>query len=163
MRGGMRLAAAGAIAAAAVSLAACSNDTQQVSDSNWQITDVYTTPGTPSAVDDSVAGAVTLNFGDKTVSGYTGCAPLNGIVKFTGGDGDQLAAPEDATKVEFTQVKFKPIEDDQCQGKVRYMHDALVNMLVDGSFTIRHEGDGVMVLTEQSDAVDPRAIRLIVG
>lgn len=141
-------------------LAACADDSTAVADATWQVTDVYTTPGTPSAVDDSVAGAVELGFGGKSVTGFSGCSPLAGMVAFTDESG-AAAAPEDATHATFSQMQFRPIDESQCTGRVRYIHDALVDLLYDGTFSIRHEGSGEMVLQEDKGDADPRAIRLV--
>lgn len=139
-----------ALLSATLLVASCSS--QPVGET-WQITDVYTTPGMPSSIPEEVSGAVAISFGSSTISGFTGCARFRGA--YTGGP------IETATAVEFSDLEFKPI-DDSCQGRTRYLHDSLVSMLVDSSFTASHKANNILVLTSaaEDNAIDPPAIRL---
>lgn len=151
-----------AVIACAAVLSACASNEQptQVQAATWQISDVYVDPDMPSQVPAEVAGATTMTFGGRSANGFTGCSSFNGIVSFTQGE-NQAAAPEDADTVRFTDVEFSPIDEGQCVGKILYVHDALVHMLVEDTFTIRHSPDGSMRLVVRNNQPDPQGIHLV--
>lgn len=140
-------------------LAACSQEQAQVADTSWQITDVYV-GNYPSTIDDSAPGAVTMNFGGSSLTGFTGCAPFRAEVRFT--NEDKLAVPEDATAMTVSKPKFSPIDEAQCQGRSRFVHEAIVTQLVHGQFTITHPEEDSLVLKESgSDVLDPPGMKLV--
>lgn len=141
-------------------LSACATEDppQNVRHTAWQISEVYVDPETPPAIPREVIGAAVMNFGGQSANGFTGCSSFNGIVSFTR-DGD-AASPDDADSLDFTTIEFSPTDEQQCVGKIRYMHDALVHMLVEDSFNIRRTPDGAMRLTVQTDAIEPQGFRL---
>lgn len=135
-------------------LTGCSAAQPEVVDSTWQITNVYTDPGTPSGLPDSVAGTATMLFGDSTVAGFTGCAPFQGRVTFTkDGEGSK---PADADHVEFHDMEIKEAD---CDGKEKFFHDTLSDML-HGGFSMSRDGKD-LVLTQDGEAIDRPGIRLV--
>lgn len=141
-------------------LTACTSEDapQNVRHTAWQISEVYVDPETPPAIPREVIGAALMNFGGRSANGFTGCASFNGIVTFTK-DGEN-ASPEDADMLDFETVEFSPIDENQCVGKVRYVHDALVHMLVENTFTVKRTPDGAMRMIAQTDDIDPQGFRL---
>ncbi|WJZ03642.1 META domain-containing protein [Corynebacterium freiburgense] len=130
------------------------NSPREVVQSTWQITNVYTKPGTPSGLPDTVAGSATMVFGESTVAGFTGCSPFQGQVKFTK-DGSAAPAAE-ADHVEFIRIEMR---EPECSGKERFYHDALAEML-QGGFSITHDGDE-LVFTQNGEDIDRPGFRLV--
>ncbi|MHC9548348.1 hypothetical protein ACQX29_03935 [Corynebacterium diphtheriae] len=140
-------------------LTGCGTQPTQVTDSRWQVTAVHTTPEYPSFVPDAIAGTVYMSFGRGSVAGYTGCARFQGTAHFSD---DQVAeaAPEAASRVTMSKVRFQPI-DDSCEGHHRYLHDSMVSIIADSTLDIHHGSSQQMVLTRQVDQVDKPSISLV--
>lgn len=136
-----------------IALSACSSQSEVVQ-STWQITNVYTTPGTPSGLPDSVAGTATMVFGESTVAGFTGCSPFQGQVSFTK-DGSPTQA-DDADHVDFVRIEMR---EPNCDGKERFYHDALAEML-EGGFSISRDNED-LVFTKDGDEIDRPGFRLV--
>lgn len=141
-------------------LASCAPEEpqQNVRHTAWQISEVYVDPETPPAIPREVIGAAVMNFGGQSANGFTGCASFNGIVAFTK-DGEE-ASPEDANMLDVRTVEFSPIDENQCVGKVRFVHDALVHMLVENSFDIKRTPDGALRMIAQTEDIDPQGFKL---
>lgn len=147
-----------ALAACAPFLSACGNADAlaPVAGTNWQITDLYLTPEAPSALPDLIAGRAALVFGERSVAGSTGCAPVQGQVTFTS-DGAESAAA-DADRVSFDNVQIgEPAED--CVGRAMFTHRQLSELL-DGQFELARLSDYELALTKVSDEIDAPAIHL---
>ncbi|AIU33392.1 MULTISPECIES: hypothetical protein [Corynebacterium] len=157
----MKVKVTAALCLLALGLAGCGEKKQQVAGSQWQVTDVYTTPEFPHEVPDAIAGAAVMSFGGSSMTGFTGCAPFQGKISFSAQE-KQNVAPQDADRLTVKAVKFQPIDDATCEGRTRYIHDSLVDIIVDASFTVRHDGAGVITLLRNGNAIDSPAIRLVV-
>ncbi|AFM08053.2 hypothetical protein [Corynebacterium pseudotuberculosis] len=157
----MKAKAIAVVCLLAIGLTGCGEKKQQVAGSQWQVTNVYTTPEFPNEVPDAIAGSVMMSFGDSSMTGFTGCAPFQGKVSFSA-EGKQDVAPQDADRLTVQAVKFQPIDDATCEGRTRYIHDSLVSIIVDASFNVRHDSPDVMTLLRSGDSVDAPAIRLVV-
>ncbi len=151
-----------AITCAAVT--ACS-DSNTITDTSWQVTDVYTTPDYPAEVPESIAGSVTVSFGNSTITGFTGCAPFNATVEFSRTDGDALV-PSTSGEADHMRVPEMVSDEqvsDDCTGHVRFIHDALLDFFQSGEFTISRPEETEMIITvatADAQAVDQPAIRL---
>lgn len=161
MRGPRRTALAAlsvALLTAAPTLAACGDRETAVAGSTWQITGLWTTPGDSGMLPDAAAGRAQLIFGEATVTGSTGCAPIQGTVSFTQ-EGEPARAQE-ADAVTFEAVEIEA-PDDSCQGTVRSVHEDLTGLLApETAYDLRHESEVELVLTQQGELVDRPAIRL---
>lgn len=153
-RGGSRAAGALGAALAVGLLSGCAQD-PLIGETTWQVTAIYTEPGATAAVPGPAAGLAQLAFGTSTVSGFTGCVPLQAEAA------GERRDPEDAERITFSRVTVDDAPED-CVGGARHVHDELVALL-DGPFEISHPGDSEMVLTQVSDAIDAPAIRLVAG
>lgn len=158
-RGGARAAGALGAALAVGLLTACAQE-PLIGETTWQVTAIYTEPGTTAAVPGPAAGLAQLAFGTSTVSGFTGCVPLQAEAAYTDAAGERRD-PEDAERITFSRVTVDDAPGD-CVGGARHVHDELVALL-DGPFEVSHPGDSEMVLTQVSDAIDAPAIRLVAG
>lgn len=145
-----------ALGATAPALVACADRPPLVHGTAWQITDLYLEPGIPSTLPDTIAGRASLIFGETSVVGSTGCAPIQGAVTFTR-DG-QAASVENADTVTFDEVEFE-VPGQHCVGQAAFIHDQLQSLLA-GGFDLQRTSDHEMVLTRQAEEVDPPAIRL---
>lgn len=145
-----------ALGAATPALVACADQPPLVHGTAWQITDLYLEPGTPSALPDTIAGRATLIFGETSVVGSTGCAPIQGAVTFT--REGQASSVENADAVIFEEVEFE-VADQQCVGQAAFIHDQL-HSLLSGGFDLERVSDHEMVLTQQAEEIDSPAIRL---
>ena len=108
-------------------LQGCGAKQEEIADTSWQVVGVYTTPNYPATVPDAVAGAVAVNFGATTISGFTGCAPLQGTVSFTQAGKPANSVDGDALHVE--KVTYRQVDEEQCTGHIRFVHDAIVRFL----------------------------------
>lgn len=146
----------GAGLGATVLLSGCATEpTAEVMGASWLVTDIWTAPGEPSALPDGAAGRSRLAFGERSVSGHTGCAPLQGTVRFTreGQDADV----ESANTLTVDRLEFGDTEENCSAARV---HDQLTGLIEPGAvFDVRHE-DRALVLTLRTDAVDRPAIGL---
>lgn len=165
-RGGSRTVTGGARAAGALGaalavglLTACAQE-PLIGETTWQVTAIYTEPGATATVPGPAAGLAQLAFGTSTVSGFTGCVPLQAETAYTDATGERRD-PEDAERITFSRVTVDDAPED-CVGGARHVHDELVALL-DGPFEVSHPGDSEMVLTQVSDAIDAPAIRLVAG
>ncbi|MGD7001413.1 hypothetical protein [Corynebacterium halotolerans] len=147
-----------AVTAAAPILTACGGpDPQsQITGTSWQITELYLEPGTPSTLPDLVAGRASLIFGEHSVAGSTGCAPIQGQVTFTA-DGE-VSAARDADRVSFDRTEIE-VPADGCVGQAMFTHERISGLLT-GEFEIARLSDYELALTQVSDEIDPPAIHL---
>lgn len=147
-----------ALVAAVPLLASCGEQPTAVAGSTWQITGLWTAPGDSGVLPDTAAGRAQLIFGEATVTGSTGCAPIQGTVSFTH-EGDPSRAQE-ADAVTFEAVEIEAPGED-CAGPVRFVHEELVELLAPQTpYDLRHESEVELVLTQRGAPVDRPAIRL---
>lgn len=127
----------------------------------WQVTNVYTTPENPSAVPDEIAGSVFLTLGDHTLTGYTGCSPLQGVVDYTN-DAQESASPELRTALTVTTLDLDETAVAGCTGKAEYIHQAITSLLTSGSLIIEHNPPDELVLREQNpSSIDAKSLKLV--
>ncbi|AGF73404.1 META domain-containing protein [Corynebacterium halotolerans] len=147
-----------ALLATAPVLSACGDRETAVAGSTWQITGLWTTPEDPGMLPDAAAGRAQLIFGEATVTGSTGCAPIQGTVSFTRGGDPSRAREADAVTFEAVEIE---VPDDSCQGTVRSVHEDLTDLLApETAYDLRHESEVELVLTRQGELVDRPVIRL---
>lgn len=122
-------------------LVACTTQPQ------WTVTDIHVQQDLPSALPPTAAGTVTLNLGENSASGFTGCAAFQATTTRTE---DYLTIGD----IEYS-------EDFECDGATEQVHDQLSDVLVpDASFHIFYPSEGEMVLRHDTDEIDPVSIRL---
>ncbi|AZA08492.1 hypothetical protein [Corynebacterium pseudopelargi] len=137
-----------------VCLGACAQP-EPIQNVQWQVTNLYTTPEYPSELPDAVAGAVTLTFGASSMTGDTGCARLQAVVDYDTKD------PAEAKEMTVREIEFDPIDEKQCTGHARFVHDHMVEILHDGHFDIRPEpNSSAKVLLKQSDQFQRPGLRI---
>lgn len=135
-----------AVLLSVLALGACTPQ-PQVSDTTWQVTDIWTTPGDPSTLPPQDAGRAWLAFGEQSLSGNTGCSRLQGTVTFGG---------ERAT-LRIDRLEVEPV-DAACPAA--WTHGRLVDLLQEGAeFDVTH-AERFLILTQRSDDIDPPAIGL---
>lgn len=146
---------ASAVGAVAL-LSGCATDpTAEVAGSSWLVTDIWTAPGEPSTLPADAAGRARLAFGERSLSGHTGCAPIQGTVDFTREGETASAANADTLTVDRLEVE-EPAADCRVAG----VHDQLTGLIEPGAvFDVRHE-ERALVLTLRTDAIDRPAIGL---
>lgn len=133
-------------------LVACGTPEPTVLGSTWQVTDVWVTPGDPSAV--PLGG--TLVFGEVSLTGSTGCAPIQGTVTFTR-DGETVQAAD----AEAVTVDRLEIDAPAAGCPAARTHQLLTTMLQPGAtFDLRQDTDTELVLTLRGEGVDRPAIGL---
>lgn len=142
--------------AAALLLAGCSSEpTAEVAGSTWLVTDIWTAPGEPSALPDGSAGRARLAFGERSVSGHTGCAPLQGTVRFT-----REGLESDVESAHTLTVDRLEVGEAEENCSAAWSHGQLTELIEPGAvFDVRHE-ERSLVLTLRTDAVDRPAIGL---
>ncbi|WIM67331.1 hypothetical protein QP027_09510 [Corynebacterium breve] len=150
------------VGAVAVALLASGCSTPPPSDEmigpNWQIVSLNTQPSSPDVLPASAAGAAHIVFGQATISGNTGCGPLQGAVSFTK-DGKDTPARE-ATEMTMKKIEFR--EPGECEGGPKFVHDSMERFfVVDASYAIKRLNDTEIILTKTSDAVDQPSMRLM--
>lgn len=144
-----------AVLAAALLVGCTPDPTAEVAGSSWQVTDIWTTPGEPSTLPPASAGLARLVFGEQSLSGHTGCVPLQGTVTFTR-EGEPARA-EDADTLRIDQLERDSAADD-CPAL--YTHRQLRDLLAPGAeFDVDH-AERALTLTLRVDAVDRPAIGL---
>lgn len=150
-----RLLLSGA-AAAVLTLSACATEpTAEVTGTSWLVTDIWTVPGEPSTLPPEAAGRARLAFGEHSMTGHTGCAPLQGTVSVTREGEDTDVESASTITIERLEVE-EPAED--CPAAA--VHEQLTGLIEPGAvFDVRHE-DRALVLTLRMDAVDRPAIGL---
>ncbi|QGU05521.1 META domain-containing protein [Corynebacterium comes] len=150
------LSMVGAGLAATLLLAGCSSaPTAEVAGSTWLVTDIWTTPGEPSALPEDTAGRARLAFGERSVSGHTGCAPFQGTVRFSR-EGEETDV-ESAHTLTVDRLEVRETEEN-CSAA--WSHGQLTGLIEPGAvFDVRHD-DRSLVLTLRTDAVDRPAIGL---
>ncbi|AKK11836.1 META domain-containing protein [Corynebacterium uterequi] len=137
-----------AVAAAGVLLSGCAGPEPGLVGPQFSVTDLYLQPGQPSSLPPASAGTVTLSFGDASLTGTTGCAPLQGVTTL---DGDRL---------HIDALTADP--DGQCDPGQRRIHDVVVKMLAPGTdFRVSNRGPGEFVLTSNDGALDAPSMRLV--
>ncbi|MCQ9343646.1 hypothetical protein [Corynebacterium kozikiae] len=128
-------------------LSACTSETE-VYGPTWQVTDLYKVPGEPSTLPASVAGTVTVAFGQRSIAGYTGCA------------GFQATSLLSEDQLTITDLHFDAPAPD-CPTEV---HEAMVNFWSLATFEVLRPGGDesrTMILREQGNIVDPESIKLV--
>lgn len=137
-------------AALTLPLAACTSapTTSALTGSEWQVTNIYLKANEPSSLPPTLAGSVTLVFGEHTLTGYTGCANIQAITSFT----------ED--RLELTEVQLNPEDGSPCTGTELAVHQKVSEILRGGPLTILHPSDSEMVLRADTGQPDPPALRL---
>ena len=143
------------------SLQGCGAKQEEIADTSWQVVGVYTTPNYPATVPDAVAGAVAVNFGATTISGFTGCAPLQGTVSFTQAGKSASSVDGDALRVE--KVTYRQVDEEQCTGHIRFVHDAIVQFFEHHDFAVSRPTEGELLLTVSGSELydDAPALRLV--
>ena len=131
-------------------LQGCGAKQEEIADTSWQVVGVYTTPNYPATVPDAVAGAVAVNFGATTISGFTGCAPLQGTVSFTQAGKPANSVDGDALHVE--KVSYRQVDEEQCTGHIRFVHDAIVQFFEHHDFAVSRPTGGELLLTVSAAA-----------
>lgn len=125
----------------------------------WTVTDIYLTPGDISALPPTVQGAVSFAFGGTSAVGATGCTRLQAEVAFH--HGAELAAPEDADRVNFESVAVEE-PGAGCTGDARMVHDIVVELVSPGSeFELARRGPTELVLTKLTPDIDSPSLRLV--
>ena len=142
-------------------LQGCGAKQEEIADTSWQVVGVYTTPNYPATVPDAVAGAVAVNFGATTISGFTGCAPLQGTVSFTQAGKPANSVDGDALHVE--KVSYRQVDEEQCTGHIRFVHDAIVQFFEHHDFAVSRPTRGELLLTVSGSELydDAPALRLV--
>ena len=132
-------------------LQGCGAKQEEIADTSWQVVGVYTTPNYPATVPDAVAGAVAVNFGATTISGFTGCAPLQGTVSFT-----QAGKPANSVDGDALHV-------EKVSGHIRFVHDAIVQFFEHHDFAVSRPTGGELLLTVSGSELydDAPALRLV--
>lgn len=151
------LPAAFAFACAALGLGACAQD-PRLGETTWQVTAVYTAPGEPAAVPEPAAGLAVLSFGETSITGFSGCGPIQAAVTFADAAGHR-AAPGLAESMELSEVGLADPPED-CVGAARHVHEQLERVFTPGPFRLEHLGATELVLTQDRGKVDAPAIRL---
>lgn len=141
----------------ALLLSACGSDTVEMTDSTWLVTNIYTAPDEPNAVSDLVIDQPSLDFGNSSLSGFSGCVPFTGNAEFFR-DGKQSTV-SDATYVTLSDLDFDKLPDD-CQGQELLVHEKLVDLLP-GSFEISRTSASEILFTSDVDGLDKPSIRLL--
>lgn len=140
----------------AAALSGCATDpSADVAGSTWQVTDIWTTPGDPSSLPPQSAGLARLVFGEQSLSGHTGCVPLQGTVTFTR-DGEAARA-EDADTLVIDRIERESAADD-CPAL--HTHSQLRDLLTPGAVFDVHHASRSLTLTLRVDEIDPPAIGL---
>ncbi|WP_245945737.1 hypothetical protein [Corynebacterium senegalense] len=148
-----RLAAGFAATALGAVCAGCSGgaapqDETGLTGPTWQIVALYTDPATPGELPADAAGKASLAFGDRSMTGQTGCAAVKAT---TTTEGEVLRLAD----VEISDI-------GECDGGSRYVHDRLVGLLTPGAgFEVRRLGEGEAVLTKTDAGVEPPSIRVM--
>lgn len=145
-----------AVIAAALLLGACAADpTADVAGSSWQVTDIWVTPGDPSALPPQAAGLARLAFGEQSLSGFTGCVPLQGTVSFTRAGETARAEDADTLRVDHLEADA-PAAD--CPAA--HTHEQLTDLIREGAVFDVHHAQRSLTLTLRGDEVDRPAIGL---
>ncbi|AIG64662.1 hypothetical protein CATYP_08920 [Corynebacterium atypicum] len=143
-------------AGAVCATADCAQD-PLLDEATWQVTAIYTEPGQPAAIPAPAAGIALLAFGKSTISGFTGCVPIQAMASYFDDHGQHTSAAQ-ASRMELNQVTIANAEPS-CEGPARHVHDELVPLL-HGAFKISHVGSTEIVLTQDVPAIDAPAIRM---
>ncbi|MGP6174577.1 hypothetical protein [Corynebacterium sp. A21] len=151
-------AAFGVLLLTAPLLSACGGtQNSRIAGGSWQISDLYLDPEIPSGVPESIQGQASLVFGETSVVGNTGCAPFQGSVTFTQ-DG-AAARADDADHISFDDVRFQDPDPATCTGQAVHV-DQQLRELLSGEFTLSEPGEFELVLTRDTEEVNPPAIGL---
>lgn len=151
-----RMATVGVIPLALL-LASCGSDTVEMTDSTWLVTNIYTDPNESNSISNLVISQPSLDFGNSSLSGFTGCVPFTGRAEFFQ-NGEQSSVL-DADYVTLSSLDFDKLPDD-CQGQELKVHNELVDLLP-GSFEISRTSGSEILLTSDVDELDRPAIRLV--
>lgn len=155
-----------AILGVAALLGGCATGEIPMSQSTWLVSNIYTTPGEIDVVSDLVRTQPTLDFGNSSLSGHTGCVPFQGSVEFLR-DGERSVI-DDADQLRLSELRFADLPED-CQGQERLIHESLVELLP-GSFGLTRRSAGELLLRSESGesgadsesgVLDPPSIRLV--
>lgn len=152
----VRVSLASCAVIGAALLSGCSTpETTPVSGPTWQVTGIFMSEAEPGALPADAAGRAVLAFGDGTVTGNSGCGPIQGAVRFSR-DGES-ASPTDADQVTFEQVTIT--ERKGCEGGRKHVHDQL-DELLQGPYRLQYISDSELSLTRDDGAIDSPIIRL---
>ena len=122
-------------------LQGCGAKQEEIADTSWQVVGVYTTPDYPATVPDAVAGAVAVNF---TQAGK----PASSV------DGDAL---------HVEKVTYRQVDEEQCTGHIRFVHDAIVQFFEHHDFAVSRPTGAELLLTVSGSELydDAPALRLV--
>ena len=120
-------------------LQGCGAKQEEIADTSWQVVGVYTTPNYP----------------------FTGCAPLQGTVSFTQAGKPANSVDGDALHVE--KVSYRQVDEEQCTGHIRFVHDAIVQFFEHHDFAVSRPTGGELLLTVSGSELydDAPALRLV--
>ncbi|STC68814.1 hypothetical protein [Corynebacterium pilosum] len=124
----------------------------------YQVVSVYLEPESPDELPASAAGAARLVMGESTMTGSTGCAPLQAAVVFSAQG--QPAARDVAETMRISNIEFRDPED--CDGGPRFVHDSLAQILTaDTDYSIDQLSDTELILTKQTGEINQPSLRLM--
>jgi hypothetical protein len=140
-----------------VTLTGCADTTIRTVDSTWLVTNIYTSPDEDNVVSNLVVTQPSITFGQRSVTGTTGCTQFQGFVTYTDNGGS--ADIDDADHITFTELVVDSLPDD-CQGQERLIHQTLVDLLP-GTFELNRRSDSEILLVADVDDIDRPSIRLV--
>lgn len=139
-------------------LSACGEESSsRIAGGSWQISNLYLDPQNPSTIPETVLGQASLVFGETSVVGNTGCASFQGVVSFHR-DGE-VSRADAAETLTFEEIHFDVPNPATCTGQVVYL-DSQLRELLQGDFRLSEPEEFQLVLTRDSDEVDPPALKL---
>lgn len=169
---------AGGLAAAALSLAACSTPDDappeplgddRVGGKTWQAIGVYTSPETNGAISENALVVPRVVFGETSMIGSTGCEHFNAKVSYFSddpeSDQDSSAELRKADSVRIDSIVFDTEGETgevECSGEMQWTHNNLSRLYVEGNeFDIDVDKNNQLILTLQDDLVNSPAIRFV--
>ncbi|WP_257159741.1 hypothetical protein [Corynebacterium cystitidis] len=156
LRGGFGAALVGMLT---VGLTGC-GAADHLAGETFQVVSVYLEPNSPDELPASAAGAARLVIGESTMTGSTGCAPLQAAVVFSDSASGKEVARDDADLVRVTNVEFRDPGD--CDGGRRFVHNALeVVLTAETDLRIDRLSGTELILTKQTGEINQPAIRLM--
>lgn len=164
LRQGFRLSLSFVLAA---SLAGCGVGERGASET-FQIVSLYLKPGSPDELPASAAGAARLVVGESTMTGSTGCAPLQAAVTFRApgsGPASDATPAREVARAEAEMMRINHIEfhnPGDCAGGPRFVHDALeVILSAETDYRIDRLSDTELILTKLTGEINQPSIRLM--
>lgn len=123
----------------------------------WTVTDAYREPGAPSALPPTVAGSVTMSFGESSVTATTGCGQLQAVVTFVDAGKPARAQDADALTVEDAELS----EAGDCDDSARRVHSLVTEMFATGeTLDFSPQTHGELLISMTTHAVDNPSLRL---